>query len=160
MKESTQKSLDILTWGINSELAAYVFYKRAAEKVDNDKYIEAFEKLAGEEKDHYWTLEAEYDSLVRSEKWNSYNDLMRKSGLPEIPEEMSETHRKRIDMLDTIGEIDKILEIALELEQEAYEYYSSQIAKVDDPVAKEMLGFLAKFELGHVNLIKKWLKEL
>ncbi len=160
MKESTQKSLDILSGGINSELAAYVFYKKAAEKVGNDKYVEAFKKLAGEEKDHYWTLEAEYDSLVRSEKWNTYSDLMRKTGLPDMPEEMSETHRKRIDMLDTISEIDKILEIALELEQDAYDYYSSQIEKLDDPVAREMLDYLSKFELGHVNLIRKWIKEL
>ena len=160
MKESTQKSLDMLTWGINSELAAYMFYKKAAEKVDNEKYIKTFEKLAGEEKDHYWTLEAEYDSLVRSEKWNTYNDLMRKSGLPDMPEEMTETHKKRIDMLDTITEIGKILEIALELELDAHNYYTSQIEKVDDPVAKEMLDYLAKFELGHVNLIKKWMKEI
>ena len=160
MKDMTQKSLDMLTWGINSELAAYMFYKKAAEKIDDKKHVEMFEKLAGEEKDHYWTLEAEYDSLVRSEKWNTYNDLMRKSGLPDMPEEMTETHKKRIDMLDTISDIKKILEIALELEEDAHNYYTSQIEKVSDPVAKEMLGYLAKFELGHVNLIKKWMKEL
>jgi rubrerythrin len=160
MKESIQKSLDILSGGINAELAAYVFYKKAAEKIDNDKYIEMFEKLAGEEKDHYWTLEAEYDSLVRSEKWVTYNDLMRKSGLPDMPEEMAEIHKKRIDQLENLNEIDKILGLALELEEAAYGYYIAQIDKIDDPVAKEMLGFLSKFELGHVNLIKKWIREL
>ena len=160
MKESTQQSLDILSNGINAELAAYVFYKRAAEKIDNDKYVEMFKKLAGEEKDHYWTLEAEYDSLVRSEKWITYNDLMRKSGLPDVPEEMAETHKKRLEKLENLTEIDKILELALQLEQDAYDYYTSQIDKVDDAVAKEMLEFLSKFELGHVNLIKKWIREL
>jgi len=160
MKESTQRSLDILSGGINAELAAYVFYKKAADIIDNDKYAEMFEKLAGEEKDHYWTLEAEYDSLVRSEKWVTYNDLMRKTGLPEMPEEMAETHKKRIDRLESLTEIDKILGLALELEQEAYNYYTSQIDRVDDQVAKDMLEFLSKFELGHVNLIKKWIKEL
>ncbi len=160
MKESTQKSLDILSGGINAELAAYVFYKKAAGKVDNDKYAQMFEKLAGEEKDHYWTLEAEYDSLLRSEKWVTYNDLMRKSGLPDMPEEMAETHKKRIDRLESLDKIDEILGLALELEQEAYDYYISQIDRVDDPVAREMLDFLSKFELGHVNLIRKWIKEL
>jgi len=160
MKESTQQSLDILSGGINAELAAYVFYKRAAEKIDNDKYVDMFEKLAGEEKDHYWTLEAEYDHLVRSEKWVTYNDLMRKSGLPEVPEEMAETHKRRIDKLETVTEIDKILQLALELERDAHDYYSSQIDKVDDPVAREMLDYLSKFELGHVKLIEKWIREL
>ena len=160
MKESTQQSLDVLSGGINAELAAYVFYKKAAEKVDNSKYVEMFEKLAGEEKEHYWTLEAQYDSLVRSEKWVTYNDLMRKSGLPNMPEDMAATHKRRIDKLETLTEIDKILQIALELEQDAYDYYSSQISKVDDPIAKETLDYLSKFELGHVKLIKKWIKEL
>jgi len=160
MKESTQESLGVLSKGINAELAAYVFYKRAAEKIDDVKLKGAFENLAGEEKDHYWTLEAEYDSLVRSEKWVTYNDLLRKSGLPEIPEEMSENHQKRIDELDTAADNYKILQLALELEQEAYELYKSQIDKVSDPAAKEMLTYLSKFELGHVNLIQKWIKEL
>ena len=160
MKESTQRSLEILSGGINAELAAYVFYKRAAEKIGANKFVKMFEKLAGEEKDHYWTLEAEYDSLVRSEKWVTYNDLMRKTGLPEIPEEMSEQHKKRIDKLETITEPVKILRLALELEQEAYNYYIFQADKIDDPAAKEMLDHLSKFELGHINLIKKWIKEL
>jgi rubrerythrin len=160
MKESTQKSLDVLTGGINAELAAYMFYKKAAWKVDNEKHIAALDRLASEEKDHYWTLEAEYDSLVRSEKWVTYNDLMRKSGLPEMPEEMAETHKKRIDALDDLSDIKAILKLALELENEAYNYYSSQMVKMSDPAAKEMLQYLSKFEMGHINLITKWMKEL
>ncbi len=160
MDESIQESLGVLSRGINAELAAYVFYKRAAEKVDNSELAEFFIKLAGEEKDHYWTLEAEYDSLVRSEKWVTYNDIMRRSELPEIPEEMAENHQRRIDELDTIADNYKILQLAIELEQEAHDLYNSQIEKIDDPIAKEMLGFLAKFELGHVKVLTKWLENL
>lgn len=160
MKESTQKSLDVLSGGINAELAAYMFYKKASVKVKDEKHIAAFDRLAGEEKDHYWTLEAEYDSLVRSEKWVTYNDLMRKSGLPDMPEEMAETHKKRIDVLDTLSDIKAILKLALELENEAYNYYSSQMGKMTEPEAIEMLDYLSKFEMGHINLITKWIKEL
>ena len=67
MKESTQQSLEILSKGINQELAAYVFYKRAAEKVDDDYKVMLLD-LASDEKDHYWVLEGEHDSLLRSEK--------------------------------------------------------------------------------------------
>ena len=160
MKESTQKSLDVLSGGINAELAAYMFYKKAAGKVTDEKHIAAFDRLAGEEKDHYWTLEAEYDSLVRSEKWVTYNDLMRKSGLPELPEEMAQTHKKRIDTLDRLSDIKDILELALELENEAYDYYRSQMEKMTDPAAREMLEYLSKFEMGHINLITKWKKDM
>jgi len=160
MKESTQQSLDTLSKGINAELAAYIFYKRASEKIEDQQIAAMLIKLAGEEKDHYWTLETEYDSLVRSEKWISYNDIMRKNGLPEIPEEMSEKHKRRLDALETTSDIRSILGMAIELEEEARDLYRSQIDNVDDPLAKEMYTFLSKFEQGHVNIINGWLAKL
>ena len=160
MKESTQQSLDALSRGINAELAAYVFYKRASEKIEDQKIAAMLTRLAGEEKDHYWALEAEYDSLVRSEKWISYNDIMRKDGLPEMPEEMAENHKRRLDALETTSDIRSILGMAMELEEEARDMYRSQIDKVDDPLAKEMYTFLSKFEQGHINVISGWLAKL
>jgi rubrerythrin len=157
MKGSTRESLDALSRGINGELAAYVFYKRASEKLSGDEVAGMLDRLAGEEKDHYWTLETEYDSLVRSEKWVTYNDIMRKEGLPEIPEEMAETHKKRLDALEDTNDTRAILQIAIELETEARNLYQSQIEKVDDPAAKEMFEFLSKFEQGHINVINNWL---
>ncbi len=160
MKESTQQSLDTLSIGISAELAAYIFYKRASEKIDDQKIAAMLTKLAGEEQDHYWTLEAEYDSLVRSEKWISYNDIMRKDGLPEIPEEMSGKHKKRLDALEATSDIRSILEMAVELEEEARDFYRSQVEKVDDPLAREIYTFLSKFEQGHVNIINNWIAKL
>ncbi len=160
MKESTQQSLDTLSKGINAELASYIFYKRASEKIEDQQIAAMLTKLAGEEKDHYWTLETEYDSLVRSEKWISYNDIMRKNGLPEIPEEMSEKHKRRLDALEATSHIRSILGMAIELEEEARDLYRSQIDNVDDPLAKEMYTFLSKFEQGHVNIINGWLAKL
>ncbi len=160
MKKLTQQSLDTLSIGINAELAAYIFYKRASEKIEDQQIAAMMIKLAGEEKDHYWTLEAQYDSLVRSEKWISYNDIMRKDGLPEIPEEMSEKHKKRLDALEATSDSRSILEMAIELEEEARDFYSSQIDSVDDPLAKEIYTFLSKFEQGHVNVINNWLANL
>jgi rubrerythrin len=160
MKEATQKSLDALSYGINSELAAYVFYKRAGEKIKDTEFVALMERLAGEEKDHYWTLEAEYDSLVRSEKWVTYNDILRKSGLPEIPEEMAEVHKRRLNELDQTDDPLLILDLAIDLEERARDFYQSQIGKVDDKAADDMFSFLAKFEQGHVNLLTGWKKKL
>ena len=157
MKESTQQSLDTLSKGINAELAAYVFYKRASEKIEDQQIAAMLTKLAGEEKDHYWALETEYDSLVRSEKWISYNDIMRKNGMPE---EMAENHKRRLDALEATSDIRSILGMAIELEEEARDLYRSQVDKVDDPLAKEMFTFLSKFEQGHVNVINGWLAKL
>jgi rubrerythrin len=160
MKEATQKSLDTLSEGINAELSAYVFYKRAGTRVNNAELITLLNKLASEEKDHYWTLEAEYDSLVRSEKWVTYNDIMRKEALPEIPEEMTAAHRKRLELLEKTDDPHKIISIALELEEDARDFYQSQIVKVDDPAAASFYSFLTKFEQGHVNILTNWLKKI
>ena len=160
MKEATQQALDTLSKGINAELAAYVFYKQAAERVSHREFSELLNKLAVEEKDHYWTLEGEYDSLVRSEKWVTYNDIMRKEGLPEIPEEMAQSHQKRLDLLAKTNDSYAILKLAIELEEEARDFYKSQIDKVDDNTASEFYSFLAKFEQGHVNVLTGWLRKL
>ncbi len=160
MKEATQRSLDTLSEGINAELAAYVFYKHACNKIKNVELVALLEKLAGEEKEHYWTLEAEYDNLVRSEKWVSYNDIMRKTGLPEIPEDMTETHRQRLEKLDTINDPRAILSIAISLEEEARDFYKSQISQVGDPAAADFYTYLSKFEQGHVNVLSGWLKKV
>jgi rubrerythrin len=153
MKVATQKSLDALSNGINAELAAYVFYKHACKRVNNEELLTLLLKLADEEKNHYWTLETEYDSLVRSEKWVTYNDIMRKERFPEIPEEMAETHRQRIDKLGITSDPQKILKMAIELEEEARDFYKTQIAKVEDPAAIEIYTYLAKFEQGHVSVL-------
>lgn len=160
MKQSTQQALDVLSKGINAELASYVFYLKGAEKVSSTEISELLKKLAGEEKDHYWTLETQYDSLVRSEKWVTYNDILRKNGFPEVPEEMAETHKKKLAALDETNDERTILNMALELEIEARDLYKSQLDRVDDEDAKKMYDYLTKIEQGHVNTINSWLKKL
>jgi rubrerythrin len=159
MKEATQKSLEALSRGINAELAAYVFYKRAGEIIKHPEISPLLEKLAGEEKDHYWILETQHDNLVRSEKWVTYNDIMRKSGLPEIPEDMAETHKKRLAKLDKMTDPIAILKLAIELEEEARDFYQSQLEIIDDKAARDFYSYLTKFEQGHVNVLTGWLKK-
>ena len=159
MKEATQKSLEALTRGINAELAAYVFYKKAGAIIKHQEVSPLLDKLANEEKDHYWILETQHDSLVRSEKWVTYNDIMRKSGLPEIPEDMAETHKNRLAKLDKTTDPIAIIKLAIELEVEARDFYQSQLEVIGDPAAKDFYSYLTKFEQGHVNVLTGWLKK-
>jgi len=159
MKEATHKSLEALSRGINAELAAYVFYKRAGEIIKHAELSPLLEQLAGEEKDHYWILESQYDNLVRSEKWVTYNDIMRQSGLPEIPEDMAETHKQRLTLLDKSTDPIAILKMAIELEKEARDFYQLQLEVIDDPAARDFYSYLTKFEQGHVNVLTGWLKK-
>jgi rubrerythrin len=86
--------------------------------------------------------------------------MMRKSGLPEIPEEMAQAHKARLEKLDKTKDSHQILGIAIGLEEEARDFYKSQVEKVKDPVATEVYSFLAKFEQGHVNILTAWKNKL
>ena len=160
MKQSTRDSIDAITKGLNAELAAYVFYKKAAEKAGQLEYRDLFLKLAVEEKDHFRMLETIHDGLIRTEKWITYNDILRQGKLPDIPEEMAETHRQRIEALPELNDLERVIKMAIKLEEEARDLYQSLIAKMDDPSAKEMYSFLSKFESGHVSLLTEWLNKL
>jgi rubrerythrin len=146
--------LDGLSKGIQAELAAYVFYKKSLEFTHDAKLRETLEYLAGQEKDHFLILEGQYDSLVRSEMWNTVTDVMRREGLPNIEEQTEKVHDDLIEEVSESTTPMRILEIALILEERAYNLYSDLAKKVEDPKGKETYEYLSNFEMGHVKKIK------
>jgi rubrerythrin len=146
--------LDGLSKGILAELAAYVFYKKCLGLTKDNRITEILTKLAADEKDHYRILEGQYDNLVRSEMWVTYNDILRKSGLPDIDEKTEEVHDKLIDSVNADTTPLRMLEIALILEERARDLYADLAKKVTDPKGKETYEFLTKFESGHVAKVK------
>jgi rubrerythrin len=146
--------LDGLNKGIMAELAAYVFYKKCLRLTKDNKIIEILTKLAADEKEHYRILEGQYDNLVRSEMWVTYNDILRKSGLPDIDEKTEEVHDKLIDSVNADTTPLRMLEIALILEERARDLYADLARNMTDPKGKETYEFLAKFESGHVAKVK------
>ena len=160
MTKAHPEMLQALTAGIQSEVAAYVFYYEALKKTDSDKIRKVLEKLALEEKDHYHTLERRYDSFVRSEKWNTTTDVLRQPGLPAISEEMNETHRELIDEVAATSSMKEVLDIAYRLEKESNELFAGAAKMAENPEAKTMFEQLARFEEGHMNLIDEMRSEL
>ena len=151
--------LDGLSKGIQAELAAYVFYKKGMEVTSDDKLRQILADLAGEEKNHYRILEGQYDSLVRSEMWNTITDVLKKEGLPDIDEKMEAVHEDFIEEVTESTTPMRILEIALIFEERAFNLHTDLAKKINDPKGKETYEFLAKFENGHVLKIKKLMEE-
>jgi hypothetical protein len=79
----SEEALKYLNLGIESEIAAYVFYKRARKMVEDESLRKTLDKLAMDEKGHFLILENEFDQNVRSECWAPYKDILGKEGLPE-----------------------------------------------------------------------------
>jgi rubrerythrin len=152
-------TLAALTSGIQSEVASYVFYVEASKHAFAAEYKDMLQKLALEEKDHFRILERQYDSLVRSEKWNTTADILKEEGLPEIDESMTRRHQDLIDEVAAAKDMREILTIALRLETEARELFSAAQEKVDSPEGKKMFERLAKFEEGHERTIQRWMEK-
>jgi rubrerythrin len=156
----SKKTLDGLSRGIQAELAAYVFYKKAIEVSTDNRIIDILQWLANEEKDHYKLLEHQYDSLVRSEIWVTYNDIMRQPGLPNLDEKMEDVHTDYIDEVDEDMTAKRMLEIGLALEKRAKDLYTELGNAVDDPMGKETYAYLVRFETGHMAKIQAMMKEM
>jgi len=146
--------------GIQAELASYVFYRKALDVTKDDRIKEILEWLAGEEKQHYKLLETQHDSLIRSEKWVTYNDIMRSEDLPNIDEHMEEVHDAYLDEVDENITPKRILEIGLALEERARDLYADLAEKMEDPKGKETYEYLVRFETGHVAKIQKLMKDM
>jgi len=160
MATVSQVVLDGLNTGIQAELAAYVFYRKAMLVIKDEGLNELLGALAVEEKDHYRVLEKTYDNLVRSEMWVAYNDIMLKSGLPDIDEKLEDVHTDFIDEINEQSTPLRILEIALSLEVRARDLYAGLAEQVEDPKGKEMFSFLANFEKSHAVKIQKMIDNL
>lgn len=154
------KVLESLNWGISSEIKSYVFYLEAARQSGRDDFRETLLHLAGEEKSHYQILERQHHSLITSEQWISYSDILKAEGLPEINEDMARTHR---ELLDTVRNADgerEILDIAFALEKEAHEVFSRAAGQAVDPEEKKTFEYLARFEKGHMKIIQEMIDAL
>ena len=62
----TEEALKYLNLGIQSEIAAYVFYLRASKMIADEKLRTILDSLALDEKHHFLVLEEEYDRHVRN----------------------------------------------------------------------------------------------
>ncbi len=154
------KVLDSLNYGIAAEIKSYVFYKEAAWLTKQPNFRETLLRLAGDEKEHYHILERQHHSLIKSEQWVSYNDILAQKGLPDISEEMAEIHRELLDSIRTAKGEREILQIALSLEEDANRVFSKAAADATDPEEKSTFEFLANFERGHIKIIQGMLATL
>ena len=156
----SEDALKYVNLGINSEIAAYVFYKHAGSIVKEKELQETLLKLAGDEKGHFLSLEDLYDRNVRSEMWAPYKDILGKEGLPDIDELVQDTHKELLSRIRGIATKREVLEMALSLEKEAVALFSEASAKSTNPEIRKVFDFLTGFERNHVQLIEKELANL
>ena len=155
-----EEALKYLNLGIESEIAAYVFYKRAMKLIGEPSLRGILEKFAGDEKQHFLSLEDAYDRQVRSECWAPYKDILTRPGLPDIDELVQETHKELLGRIGKLKTKKDVLEMALVLEKEAFDLFSNASSRAKEPEAKKIFDYLSSFEKGHVQSVEKELAAL
>ena len=158
--EFGEEALKYLNLGIESELAAYVFYKRVMTMIPDESLRQLLTRLALDEKAHFLSLEDTYDRHVRSECWAPYKDIMTRPGLPDIDELVQETHKDLLGKISRLRTKKEVLEMALGLEKEAVTLYSGGAAKARNAEERKIFDYLTGFERGHVQIIEKELAGL
>ena len=151
----SEEALKFLNLGIESEIAAYVFYRKASRIVGDGPLRKIIDKLAMDEKGHFLALENEYDENVRSECWAPYKDILSKDGLPDIDELVQGTHKELLGKIAKLKGGKDVLTMALSLEKEAFDLFSNASSRAKTQDVKRVFDHLAAFEKGHVQLIEK-----
>jgi rubrerythrin len=134
-------SEDILQQGIQKEELSRSFYRELAENVSNPSVKEALLRMAEEEQRHK-------DLLVRRLRDDYAAEFS--------PREISGTEKYELgkEEITTHEHALVVLRTAMQLEDEAIDFYRQQLERVAAPEDTELLNTLVDFEQTH----RKWLE--
>ena len=142
---------DALQKAIQSEKSALEVYLKFARQTKNVSGKDMFLRLCQDELGHLNILEKELDNLMAGQKW--VKAKFQPSDIEEILPHLSSSK----DLVQSgQGSPDDLsaLNLALEMERKAVNFYKREGQKVEDKNAQAMYSRLAEMEEAHYNLIQ------
>jgi len=130
---------DTISRAIYAEIGAMNFYSRMAGRIENEEGSSRFEQLSVDEKGHRDTLKGWYSRLFETE-------------FVEDEHEIRNSEIKDIEISGEAGAMEA-LDIAIEAESKANDFYLAEAEKASDPELKKMFESLAQQEKGHYDLL-------
>lgn len=125
---------------IYREIGARNFYRRISEEIGNSEGKEKFSQLSRDEDNHRIKLESWYEKLT-GEAFSP----------DDVRLEQSEIRGFAVG--EQTGALEA-LNIAIEAEAQAREFYEGQAEKAADPELERLFGQLAEEEAGHFALLE------
>ncbi len=156
-----EETFDVLVVALMFEKGALDFYTRAQRLVKDEKAAQVFKRLVAMEDTHLQRLYMRYNQLL----WEMKSLLGAADELPSLDQlraELSTIYMEggiRInEELVKMGDPEfmddlEALEIGLEKEYAAYDFYKRVADTVDDHKTRNLLHELAGEEKGHINLL-------
>jgi rubrerythrin len=154
MNTQTEELLDGLKIAMEAELTGLQFYKTASKNTKDPKGKETFSRMAAEEKKHFDYLRHQYQSILKTGKYDFTRKLLKsppKRGSGAI---FSKEIKRRIK--SSHFEV-SALSIGMKLELEAISFYRKCAAKTTTPAAKKFFNELAEWEQDHYYSFKNQL---
>jgi rubrerythrin len=130
---------DAISRAIYAEIGAMNFYSRMADSIENKEGSSRFEQLSGDERGHRDTLKEWYTRLFETE-------------FVEDEQAIKDSEISGLEIRKEAGAIEA-LDIAIEAESKANDFYLAEAEKAEDPELKKMFESLAQQEKGHYDLL-------
>ena len=144
-----------LKMAIQREKRAHEFYLNAAENTIESTGKRMFKWLANQEDMHSVALEKQLKAQLDKRSWLEWKEEEEPVLYNEFPE-ISEASGEYSPTTDEIS----ALEMAIEAEKKAVEYYQNNRDYTEDPEAKKMFAWFAEHEEGHRRLMEEQLKRI
>ncbi|KAF5418725.1 MAG: Thiosulfate sulfurtransferase GlpE [Candidatus Methanogaster sp.] len=156
-----EETFDVLIVALMLEKGALDFYTKAQKRVKDEKAAQVFRRLVAMEDTHLQRLYMQYNQLLREMKslLGAADEL---PSLDRLKDELSTVYMEggmRInEELVKMGNPEfmddlEALEIGLEKEYAAYDFYKRVADTVDDHKTRNLLHELAGEEKGHITLL-------
>lgn len=149
---TNQAVLEILQQAAENEIDTRRFYLEAAEEIADPRGREMYHFLADEEAMHLRIVQAQINALTDGRGWVASPEVQ--PGPFENLQTLFRVPRDKLRAQVRPGDkaMDALL-IALEMEDSSFKVYQQAIQETNDPSGKETLGYLARAEQNHFNLI-------
>jgi rubrerythrin len=136
--------LEVLGIAVKKEIDAGAFYREFAARINNPLVHRKIQNLAEQEDEHAAVLRKEYQRMTGGEE-------------PAVPDGFQTGIKKDLDD-DMTPE--QLLEMAMEIEKKAAEYYREAAKRSEDPRGRDVLEYLARFEDDHFRLLETELEQV
>ena len=156
-----EETFDVLIVALMLEKGALEFYTKAQKRVKDEKAAQVFKRLVTMEDAHLQRLYMRYSQLLQEMKslLGAADEL---PSLDQLKDELSTIYMEggtrineelvKIEDPEFMDDLEA-LEIGLEKEYAAYDFYTRVVDTVDDPKTRNLLHELAGEERGHINLL-------
>ena len=150
MTEDLKRS-EALGAAINMEKEGMAFYRQAAEKMADPLAKKMFLSLVEDERRHAEIFQQMADQAgVRP---TAVEELDKESPLQRVRTIFHDAAKQVREDLSPDDDQVKVIDIAKDMEQKAYDFYTATAKECDDPTEKDILGKIAAQENEHWRIL-------